>query len=107
MPEFVVVARVGEILPDAAKTVAVGDRELAVFNVAGAYYAIDNICPHQGAPLAEGFVQDGAVTCPWHAWCFDLATGKPAPGGIGFSDVDAFEVRVESGEIAVATTPRA
>lgn len=51
-------------------------REIGLFNVGGKIYAIDNICPHAGAPLAEGIVADCTVTCPWHYWEFNLATGE-------------------------------
>jgi nitrite reductase (NADH) small subunit len=39
-------------------------------------YALDNACPHKGGPLAEGIVHGASVTCPLHAWVFDLETGK-------------------------------
>ena len=39
-------------------------------------YALDNACPHRGGPLAEGIVHGASVTCPLHAWVFDLETGK-------------------------------
>ena len=54
----------------------VDGRWVAIFNVDGAYYAIDAICLHQGGPLAEGAVsRQCIVTCPWHGWQFDLTTG--------------------------------
>ncbi|MEM1282759.1 MAG: Rieske 2Fe-2S domain-containing protein [Chlamydiota bacterium] len=51
------------------------EREIALFNVEGTIYALENQCPHAGGPLAEGDVKDGIVTCPWHAWEFNLKTG--------------------------------
>lgn len=51
-------------------------REIALFNVAGEYYALDNTCPHMGGPLGEGEIEDGKVTCPWHAWQFNIKTGE-------------------------------
>ena len=97
---FIPVAQVSEIPPGTAKAVTVGDREIAVFHAAGAFYAIDNICPHQGAPLAVGYIDGVTVTCPWHAWCFGLADGKMTLGD--FAEVDTFAVRVENCVIAVA-----
>jgi nitrite reductase (NADH) small subunit len=38
--------------------------------------ALDNVCPHRGGPLAEGFIEHGKIVCPWHQWEFDLATGQ-------------------------------
>lgn len=52
------------------------NRQIALFNNGGKFFAIDNICPHAGGPLAEGFVSDGIVACPWHFWEFSIATGE-------------------------------
>lgn len=60
---------------DFATEVLVGQHVIAVFYHAGQWYAIDGMCSHQGGPLAEGVVRDGCVTCPWHGWQYDLATG--------------------------------
>ena len=56
--------------------VSIGGRDIALFKSAGAFYAINNVCPHRGGPLGEGFVEGAEVTCPWHAWAFDLKTGE-------------------------------
>lgn len=101
---FVRVARLADIAPGEAASVIVGDREIGLFNVDGSIYALDNICPHQGAALSEGWMEDGTVTCPWHAWCFDLRTGKMRLGG--FDGVDAFETKVEDGDIFVSEDPK-
>lgn len=58
-----------------AHEVVIGDRIIAVFFHAGHWYAIDGMCAHQGGPLAKGHVADGCVTCPWHGWQYELATG--------------------------------
>ncbi|MCM2371599.1 Rieske (2Fe-2S) protein [Aporhodopirellula aestuarii] len=60
---------------DFAIETLIDDRVLAIFRHAGKWYAIDGMCSHQGGPLAEGVVRDGCVTCPWHGWQYDLATG--------------------------------
>jgi nitrite reductase (NADH) small subunit len=73
--KFVRVAAAAAIPPGRAKAVMVGDREIAVFNVEGRFYAIEGTCPHQGGPLAEGWIDGHVVTCPWHAWSFDVRTG--------------------------------
>jgi nitrite reductase (NADH) small subunit/3-phenylpropionate/trans-cinnamate dioxygenase ferredoxin subunit len=75
MSQFVTVARVGEIPDGEARTVAGHGRVVSVFRVGERYYAIDDTCPHMGASLAGGFVEDGIVTCPWHYWRFRLADG--------------------------------
>ena len=50
-------------------------RTLAVFNVGGAFYAIDNECSHRGGPLGDGDLEGPIVLCPWHAWRWDVTTG--------------------------------
>lgn len=59
-----------------AQEVLVDGRVLAVFNVEGTYYALDGICPHQGGPLGKGQLNGCVVTCPWHGWQFNVATGQ-------------------------------
>jgi NAD(P)H-dependent nitrite reductase small subunit len=102
--EFVPVAKVRDVAPGSALTVVVDGREIAVFNVDGVFYALDNTCPHQGGPLAEGWIEGKSVTCPWHAWCFGLEDGRMTLGD--YTSVDAFAVRVEGGTICVARTPK-
>ena len=104
MATFVPVAATGDIPAGQARAYVVGDREIAVFNVDGAFYAIENACPHQGGPLADGWVEGPIVTCPWHAWCFDVRTGGMTLGG--FTSVDTFEVQVEGSTISVSEEPR-
>ena len=75
MSEFVAVAEVNQVPHDCGLRVRVGDRELALFNVGGQFYALDGRCPHRGGPLGEGFTEDGRVYCPLHGWEFDVKTG--------------------------------
>jgi nitrite reductase/ring-hydroxylating ferredoxin subunit len=72
------VCKVSELPSGQAKCVQVGDKEISVFNVNNKFYAIDNICLHAGGPLNEGFldVDSCKITCSWHGWGYDLATGK-------------------------------
>ncbi len=69
------VCRVGELADGEGKTVTVGGRLIAVFHSKGEYQAIDDTCPHMGASLSGGYVEEGIVTCPWHAWRFRLCDG--------------------------------
>ena len=73
--DFVTVARTGEIEPRRGRQVTVDGRWVALFNVDGAYHAIDALCLHRGGPLADGLVGGCIVTCPWHGWQFDVTTG--------------------------------
>jgi nitrite reductase/ring-hydroxylating ferredoxin subunit len=75
MPQSIRVAAVSEIPPGTSKEVLAGDQIVALFNVDGTFYALDGICPHAGGPLAEGTLRGTTITCPWHGWQFDVATG--------------------------------
>ncbi len=55
--------------------IEVGDKEIALFNYKGNFYAIDNTCPHRGSPLGEGRVEEGILICPNHEWRFELKSG--------------------------------
>ena len=72
---WVVVAPSDAIGDGAAMEILVDELILAVFRSSGVLYALDGMCAHQGGPLAEGTVQAGCVTCPWHGWQYELATG--------------------------------
>ena len=57
-------------------TFSYSGRSFAVFEVGGELVVTDAACPHNGGPLAEGLVRDGVVTCPWHWYSYELATGR-------------------------------
>lgn len=50
--------------------------EVAIFNVEGNFYAIENFCPHKGMPLADSYLHNTIVECNWHGWLFDLRSGR-------------------------------
>jgi len=97
---FVKVTTVQEVPVGKSKQVKAGGKTLALFNVEGAIYAIDDTCPHRGAPLWEGQLEGHVVTCPWHAANFDVTTGAhlcpPAR-----SDVASYKVQVIGDEVQV------
>ena len=100
MAVFVKTVKTDEIPPGQGKVVEVNGKKIALFNVDGAFYAIDNTCTHRGGPLGEGTLRGKEVTCPWHGAVFDVTTaevlGPPAPKG-----VDRYNLRVEGGDIEV------
>ncbi len=100
---FVAVAALADVVPGRPRIVAIDGVEVAVFNVGGRLYALDNSCPHQGAPLSDGWIEGTTVTCPWHAWCFNLTDGKMT---MGFDGVDTFDVKIEDGRVWVSRAPR-
>ena len=56
--------------------ITTGDKEIALFNYKGKYYAVDNKCRHKGSSLGEGRIEEGVVICPNHEWRYDLITGE-------------------------------
>ena len=100
MPEFVKVAQTENIPAGQARMVEVNGKEIALFNVAGSFHAIDNTCTHVGGPLCEGELEGIEVTCPWHGAVFDVTTGQvlgpPAP-----ESVARYSVLVEGSDIEV------
>jgi nitrite reductase (NADH) small subunit len=70
------VCTVDDCPPGEAREFVAGDRIVAIFHVDTAFYALDGICPHQGGPLGKGFLNGCIVTCPWHGFQFDVATGQ-------------------------------
>lgn len=100
MAQFFKVASAGELAPGSAKQVEVNGKTIALFNLDGNYFAIDNECTHRGGPLAEGYVEGGSVTCPWHGAQFNIKTGMveapPAAKGVA-----KYNVRVQGADIEV------
>ena len=97
---FVTVARVGEIAEGGRKLVRIDDSELAVFLLQGEYYALDDVCTHDGGPIAEGALEGDVIECPRHGAKFNVKTGAvlalPA-----ISPVPTYAVRIEGDEIQV------
>lgn len=103
MSSFTTVARVGEIPEGQGITRTVNDKLVAVFLVDGEYFAIDDLCPHMGASLGAGYVEQHVVTCPWHAWRFDVRTGEWCDNRK--LKIGAHEVRVVGDEVQVRLAP--
>ena len=100
MAEFVKVASTSELAPGSSKAVEVNGKTIAIFNVDGTIYAIDNICLHQGGPLGEGNLVSEAVTCPWHFWEYNVRTGEMA--GNSSVKVATYPVEIKGSDIRVA-----
>ncbi len=65
-------------------------------------FALDDRCPHKGGPLSEGIVHGTRVTCPLHAWVFDLSTGMAT--GADEGRVATYPVRIEAGRVLIDAT---
>ena len=100
MSRFLKAVSLVDLPPGASTVVEIEGQEVALFSQGGTVYALDNMCPHAGGPLAEGTVEEGKVECPWHGAQFDLKTGASssalAPGG-----VPAYPVRVNGSDIEI------
>ncbi len=99
MAQFVRVASVSEIPPGKGKAVTAGSKKVAIFNVDGKFYAVDNTCLHRGGPLGEGDLAGTTVSCPWHGWEYDVTTGANAVNPS--VKVATYPVRVQGQEIEV------
>jgi nitrite reductase (NADH) small subunit/3-phenylpropionate/trans-cinnamate dioxygenase ferredoxin subunit len=91
--------RADEIPPGQGKPVAVEDRMIALYNDGGAFFAIDDTCPHQGASLGEGTLHEGRVICPWHNFVFELSTGYCR--GIPQSNVASYPTRRSGDDVEI------
>jgi nitrite reductase/ring-hydroxylating ferredoxin subunit len=96
---FIETLNTSEIPVGRVKAYSVGERTIAVYHTAGGFFATDNTCPHRGGPLAEGDLIGNEITCPWHLWGFDVATGICA--GNPDIRVAAHPVRVENERVMV------
>ncbi|MBY0461237.1 MAG: Rieske 2Fe-2S domain-containing protein [Gemmataceae bacterium] len=72
-------------------------KDIAVFKIGGQLFAIDDMCPHAGASLSGGHVEDGCVTCPWHYWRFRLSDGAWADNPR--QKIGSYPVHVAGGEV--------
>ncbi len=102
MSEFIRVVSVSEIPDPGKQLVEVDDRLVALFHVGGKFYALDDVCTHDGGPLAEGLLDAAACTiaCPRHGAKFDIRDGRAVTMPATHATV-AHEVKVENGEVYV------
>ena len=99
MSEFVEIAKTADLPVGRTRAYTVEGRTIALYHTASGFFATDNTCPHRGGPLAEGDLIGEEITCPWHLWGFDVATGKCA--GNPEISVAAHEIRVEDDRVMV------
>jgi nitrite reductase (NADH) small subunit len=100
MAEFVKVATLSELQEGSGKPVEVNGKAIALFNVGGQVYAIDNTCLHRGGPLGDGMLEGEVVTCPWHMWEYNVRTGEFVANPE--IKVATYPVQVEGTDIKVA-----
>ena len=105
MSEFVRVARADEVAPGTMKRVTVDGRAVALVNIGGEFFAIDDTCSHEEASLSGGTLSGEVVACPKHGARFHVKSGRvlalPA-----VRSVAVYPVRVEGGDVLVAPHPQ-
>ncbi len=100
MPKMVKIAQTSDLLPGTGNVFETDGGSIALFNVEGTFYAIDNTCSHRGGSLGEGKLKGDIVTCPLHGAHFNVKTGAVTfpPARVG---VRSFAVKVEGNDILV------
>lgn len=100
MSQWIPIAKTYDLKPGEAVQIPLQGRSLALFQLEGEYYIIDDACSHAGGSLAEGAIAGDVVTCPWHGATFDIRTGEslsmPAHEGVA-----VYKVRVTGDDIEV------
>ena len=99
MPEYMIVAHVGDLEPGQGKVVEIKGKIIALFNVEGKFFALDNTCLHMGGPVGEGYLEGNIVTCPWHGWQYNVENGV-----MEFDSdqiLKTYEVKVEGQEVKI------
>lgn len=100
MADFITVCRETDITPNAARRFIVNGKEIALYHLAGKFYATQQACLHRNGPLAEGEINGCSVTCPWHGWEYDIPTGEHRSNRA--AKLATYAVQVENGEVQVA-----
>ena len=100
MPKKVKIAQTGDLSPGEGKVFEAEGQTIALFNVDGTFYAIDNTCTHKGGPLGEGALVGDQVTCPWHGAQFNVASGSVL-GPPARSNVKSFVVTIEGSDVLI------
>ena len=94
------IAKASELEPGKSKAVEVLGRAIAVFNIKGEFFAIDDSCSHMGAPLANGMLGGKEVTCEWHGASFNLETGAATEGPTR-GDIRAYKVICNADDLEI------
>jgi 3-phenylpropionate/trans-cinnamate dioxygenase ferredoxin subunit len=100
MSDWIDVARVEDFVPGEWQTVEIDDVLVAVFNLDGKYFAIEDICTHDGGTLTGGDIEGNEIVCPRHGARFDITTGE-ALTEPAYEDLPMFAVRVVDGMVQV------
>ena len=103
MSDWVRVARTEELAPGGFRIVDVDGAQVVVFNLDGQYYAIEDVCTHDGGQLTGGYVEGDQIVCPRHGARFCIRNGE-ALSPPAYEPTATFPVRVEDGMVQVRDT---
>lgn len=98
--EFVEIAPLSELPAGERLFVEIADRPIVIFNIAGGFFAIGDVCTHDNGPLGDGDLEGYDIVCPRHGAKFDIRTGK-VMGMPAVEDIPAYPVQVRGGNIFV------
>ena len=93
--------KTSDIAPGEALRIEIGEREIAIFNLDGVFYATSDVCTHSFASLSDGFIEEDCVECPLHGGRFDIKTGAAIEEPCT-EDLETFPVRVDGDTVFVA-----
>ena len=98
MSGWITVARAADFAPGTWRVADVEDTQIVVFNIDGNYYAIEDVCTHDGGRLTGGEIEGDQIVCPRHGARFCIRTGE-ALTAPAYEATAKFPVRVEDGEV--------
>src|ERR1700674_1501621 len=98
---FARAAKTNEITPGTIREFHIEGKAIALANVGGKFYAINNTCLHRGGQLGQGVMDGKMVTCPWHGWQYDVTTGRVGQSPAAGVDRYPVEVRGDEGFVNV------
>jgi nitrite reductase (NADH) small subunit/3-phenylpropionate/trans-cinnamate dioxygenase ferredoxin subunit len=99
---FITIAKIEDLPPGTCKSIETQNFGIALFNLNGHIYALDNTCPHAGGPLGEGTIEGEHVACPWHGWKFHIPTGVCQKNPTPSLNVACYEVRIMKDSIQIS-----
>ncbi|MFM8322646.1 MAG: Rieske (2Fe-2S) protein [Chloroflexota bacterium] len=98
--EYIAVGSAADVLPGQRMFVEIDGEPIVVFNIAGEWYAIADLCSHDNGPLGEGDLDGREIICPRHGARFDVTSGR-VTAYPAVEDIPAYPVRVIDGQIEV------
>jgi len=103
--QYITIAHVADVPPGTCRSIELEDAAIALFNIDGKFYALENTCPHAGGPLGDGTLEGDIISCPWHGWTFHVPTGQCLKNVSRSWIVPRYEVRIV-GEAIQVFVPR-